>query len=181
MITTVLRVVWLTVLWAGLWGDTSPQNLVVGAVIGTAVTLGFRTVRNVRSDDDRDLVVRPLAALHFLIVFLWALLVSSVQVAITVFLPGRRIHTGIIAVPLGGASAGVATIVAGAVTLTPGTLTLEAAGSPTTLYIHALDLRDVESVRRDVRRFEVLAVRAFGDADALAGLDLDDSTAREMP
>ena len=47
---------------------------------------------------------------------------------------------------------------------------------PLTLYVHVLDGRDLEAVRREVRRLEVLAVRAFGDAEALAGLAVDDST-----
>lgn len=177
---TAFRIGWISVLWAGLWGDLSAANLVAGAVIGVVVTLGFRRSRD-GGDDEGRLVVRPVAAVRFAVVFLWLVLRSSVQVAVTVFLPRRRIHTGIVAVPLRGVSDGVATIVAGAVTLTPGTLTLEATGDPTTLYVHALDTRDVEAVRRDVRRFEVLAVRAFGDAEARAGLRVDDSTAWEGP
>lgn len=179
MTATVLRVIWITVLWAGLWGDPSPPTLVAGLLVAIAVTAWFRGTR--ATTDDRALVVRPIPTLHFLVVFLWLVLRSSLQVAATVVRPGGRIHTGIVAVPLRGASDGVATIVAGAVTLTPGTLTLEATGSPTTLYVHALDTRDLEAVRRDVRRFEVLAVRAFGDDAARAGLTVDDSTVWEAP
>jgi len=174
----VLRVLWLTLLWVGLWGDASPGTVVAGAAVAVAVTAAFASTR--RAGTSR-LVLRPLAALRFLAVFLWLVARSSVQVAITVFLPRDRLHRGIVAVPLRGASDGVATIVASAVSLTPGTLTLEATGSPTTLYVHALDTRDVEAVRRDVRRFEVLAVRAFGDDAARLGLVVDDSTAREAP
>ena len=46
---------------------------------------------------------------------------------------------------------------------------------PLTLYVHALDVRDVDQVRADVRRLEVLAVRAFGSAEALEGLTVDDT------
>jgi multicomponent Na+:H+ antiporter subunit E len=70
----------------------------------------------------------------------------------------------------------VVTLIADAITLTPGTLTLEVVADPLTLYVHVLDGRDLEAVRREVRRLEVLAVRAFGDAEALAGLAVDDST-----
>jgi multicomponent Na+:H+ antiporter subunit E len=177
---TVLRIVWITVLWAGLWGEWSAPTLAAGVLVASAVTAVFRAPR-LHAADRTGIVVRPLPALHFLVVFLWLVLRSSLQVAATVVRPRQRIHTGIVAVPLRGASDGVATIVAGAVTLTPGTLTLEATGTPTTLYVHALDTRDLEAVRRDVRRFEVLAIRAFGDAAARAGLTVDDSRAWEGP
>ena len=83
---------------------------------------------------------------------------------------------GIVAVPLRGCSDAVATLIADAISLTPGTLTLEVRRDPLTLYVHALDTRDVEQVQRDVRTLEVLAVRAFGDDAALAGLADDDTT-----
>jgi len=180
MTATLLRVVWITVLWSALWGDRSLPTVVAGLLVAGAVTALFGSARRIGTPSP-GLVVRPLPALHFLVVFLWLVLRSSVQVALTVLRPGGRIHTGIVAVPLQGASDGVATIVAGAVTLTPGTLTLEAVGSPTTLFVHALDTRDLEAVRRDVRRFEVLAIRAFGDRAARTGLVVDDSSAWEGP
>ena len=81
------------------------------------------------------------------------------------------------AVPLRGCSDAVVTLIADAITLTPGTLTLEVRRDPLTLYVHALDVRDVTVLQQDVRTLEVLAVKAFGDADALAGLAVDDTTA----
>jgi multicomponent Na+:H+ antiporter subunit E len=65
----------------------------------------------------------------------------------------------------------VVTLVANAVSLTPGTLTLELDRPGNILYVHVLHLRDLESVRRDVRSLEALVVRAFGDADSLASLE----------
>ena len=67
----------------------------------------------------------------------------------------------------------VATIVADAISLTPGTLTLEARyrdgedpprGSPPVLYIHVLGLADPEDIRADVHRLERLVVSAVTPA-----------------
>lgn len=162
------RVVLLVLVWLALWSDASVANVVSGLAVAAVVVLVFR---------DRPpgaLVVRPLRALRFLGFFLIKLLQSSVTVARAVVTPHDRISTGIVAVPLRGCSDALATLIADAISLTPGTLTLEVRRDPLTLYVHALDARRIEDVEADVRALEVLAVRAFGDRDAIAGLAVDD-------
>ena len=100
---------------------------------------------------------------------------GEVALGVRVVAPRDRVRTGIVAVPLLGCSDAVATLIADAISLTPGTLTLEVRREPLTLYVHALDTRDVEELRKEIRVLEVLAVRAFGDAEALAGLPQDDT------
>jgi multicomponent Na+:H+ antiporter subunit E len=141
-----------------------------GLAVGTVVALVFPTWRK------GTVAVRPVHAVRFAGYFLYQLVASSVTVARTVVSPSHRVHTGIIAVPLSGCSDALATLIADAISLTPGTLTLEVRRDPLMLYVHALDLRDVERVQADVRRLEVLAVRAFGSAEAIAGLDVDDTS-----
>lgn len=169
-----VRVLWLTCIWLVLWGDASPANVLSGLVASSAVVLLFGPGRG--SSGGR-VVVRPVRAAHFAAHFLRSLVASSLVVARTVVAPRDRIRTGIVAVPLQGCSDGVATLIADAITLTPGTLTLEVRRNPLTLYVHALDVRDVEQVRAEVRTLEVLAVRAFGTADAIAELQIDDTSA----
>lgn len=170
MSAVVARLVLLVGIWVALWSDLSAANVASGLVVAGVVLLLSRPRRGA-------VVVRPIAVARFALVFLVRLLRSSVVVARTVVAPRDRIRTGVVAVPLSGCSDAVATVVADAITLTPGTLTLEVRRDPLTLYVHALDVRDVDQVQRDVRSLEVLAVRAFGSADALAGLDVDDTTA----
>ncbi|MBX3314475.1 MAG: monovalent cation/H+ antiporter subunit E [Actinobacteria bacterium] len=174
----IVRLIWLVLLWGALWEDFSPTNLVAGLAVALVVTRVTSHLRRV-SDAGPPPTIRPLPALKFLVVFLWLVLRSSITVAVAVVAPRKRIHTGIVAVPLVGCGDVVATIVASAVTLTPGTLTIEALSDPTTLYIHALDTRDVDDVRAGVRQLEVLAVNAFGSDEARAGLSVDDTTAWE--
>ena len=102
-------------------------------------------------------------------------------VARAVISPRGALHTGIVAVPLRGCSDAVVTLIADAITLTPGTLTIEVRRDPPVLFVHALDLRDVAQVQADIRKLEVLAVRAFGSDEALAGLDIDDAVSRRNP
>ena len=76
-------------------------------------------------------------------------------------------------------AASLVTVVANAIALMPGSVTVEVERDPPTLYVHVLHLRSVEDVRRDIHRLEVMAVRAFGSAEALAGIEQDDSSIRQ--
>lgn len=167
----VVRLLLLVAVWLALWSDLSVANVASGVLVALGVMALFGTWHR------GQVVLRPWPAAHFAAHVAWKLVASNVTVARTVLSPARRVHTGIVAVPLLGCSDAIVTLVADAITLTPGTLTLEVRRDPLTLYVHALDVRDVDAVRADVRRLEVLAIRAFGPPDALRGLDVDDTTA----
>ena len=160
----------MTVIWLGLWSDVSTANVVSGLLLASGIVVIFDTRRT------GTVVVRPLHTGRFALHFVIKLVQASLIVARTVVAPGHRVHTGIVAVPLHGCSDALATLIADAISLTPGTLTLEVRRDPLTLFVHALDVRNVEQVQADVRRLEVLALKAFGPAEALSGLDVDDTT-----
>ena len=166
----VIRAVALVALWVLLWGDLTVANVAGGVLVAGFVLVLFP------SEASGPVPLRPVAALRFAAYFAVQVVRSNVTVARTVISPRGRINRGIVAVPLQGCSDAVVTLIADAITLTPGTLTLEVVADPLTLYVQVRDGRDLEAVRREVRRLEVLAVRAFGDAEALAGLAVDDST-----
>jgi multicomponent Na+:H+ antiporter subunit E len=148
---------WLVVAWVALWGEPTPANIGSGAVIAAALVWLFPPRRGEPGGG-----VRPVAVVRFLVYFLGQLVAASAIVAWEVVTPRNRINEGIVAVPIEGASDTLVTIVANAISLTPGTLTLEVDRDPTVLYVHVLHLRDVDEVRRDVRRLEALADAAFG-------------------
>lgn len=155
---------WLLGVWLALWGDVSVANLLSGLLVGGALVVLLP-----RGGPQRGGPIRPLHALVFLAYFHYKLFEASFVVAWEVITPRNEdINLAIVAIPVTGASPAVTTIVANAVSLTPGTLTLEVREDPTTLYVHVLHLRTVEEVRRDVLRLEVLALRAFGSEQALA-------------
>src|SRR5690606_20111040 len=162
-----MRMVLIVGAWLALWSDVSVANAASGLVLAVVIVFAVDTWERGAP------VVRPLRAIHFGLFFLRLLVQSTWSVVRTVLAPKGRVNTGILAVPLTGCSDAVVTLIADAITLTPGTLTLEVRREPLTLFVHALDTRDLDSIRKDVRRLEVLAVRAFGDSDAIAGLAVD--------
>ena len=163
----LLLIAWLTAVWCALWEDLHPGTVLAGLAVATAVALLVRLdAREPRS------TFRPLCAARFGAWFAWALLTSTVRVVAQVLRPGPPPPEGIVAVPVRGVSDTVITVVANAISLTPGTITVEARrGEPAVLFVHVLGLDDVDATRRDILDLEARAVRAFGPAAAVAALD----------
>jgi len=100
--------------------------------------------------------------LSFLSYFLWEVVVGAVDVALAVIWPLRKLTPGIVAVPLDTRSAAEHTLLANAVTLTPGTLSIDLSSDSKTLYVHVINMKDPESVRRSIKRgLEARLIKLF--------------------
>ena len=147
------------VVWLALWGEVSWANLASGLVVVALIGVIIRPVPRAHR-------VNLVALVRLVLVFFWRLITSSAIVVRTVLVPTpQRLRSGVVAIPLTHDSKLVATIVADAISLTPGTLTLEARGTPPVLYVHVLGLDDPEDVREDVRGLEALVLRAVTPND----------------
>ncbi|MFV0318290.1 MAG: Na+/H+ antiporter subunit E [Microthrixaceae bacterium] len=165
------------VVWIALWGELTWANAASGVVVVVVIGLVIRPV-------PRRHRVHPLDLARLLGVFAVRLVASSASVVLTVLHPSeQRLRSGVVEVRLRTDSLLVATIVADAISLTPGTLTLEALTAadrgedPDTdpaertaprssesggvsLYIHVLGLSGPEEVRTDVAKLEALVLSA---------------------
>lgn len=161
-------IVWLTILWILLWRSMSVANLVSGVLLGGLV-LAF-THRLPREADARQQSIRinPFASVYLVFFVLYKLFEANAVLAWEIVTPRSRsrIHTGVVAVPLRTESETAMMVVANLITLTPGTVTIDAVGSPAVLYVHVLHLHDVDRVRADLMHIEALSVRAFGSTAA---------------
>ena len=155
-------VAWSVVVWVALWGTLSLANVVWGVVLGV-LSLRLLPVQH----KEHRLPVRLVPMARFGLLFLWSLVKASAVVAWEVVTPRNRINEGIVAIPLRTTSPGLITVIANAVTLTPGTLTLEVRHDPPTLYVHVLHLRAIEDVRADIHHLESVALAAFALDDDL--------------
>ena len=157
---------WLVVMWVLLWGEVNLANVLGGLVLAVLLVVVFPP----GATNDDPMIIRPLPALSFLLWFLWALIATNVAVAREVLLPASRsdIRTAVVATPLRTRSGRLATIIANAITLTPGTLTVDARGRPAVLYVHVLSFTDAPSVIEEVADLERRVVRAFGTAEEVA-------------
>jgi multicomponent Na+:H+ antiporter subunit E len=178
--TMVSRVVVLVVIWVALWGTPTVANFVSGILVVGAVTWLFPGGPGRLAAEDQGRF-RPLAALHYLAFFSWALLVATWDVVVTVLRPRLRVAEAVVAVPLRSRSPVIATMVANSITLTPGTMTIDISDEqdPIVLYVHVLGLADRQAIRDDGLAFERLAVRAFGSPEDRARWDRAEAFADE--
>jgi multicomponent Na+:H+ antiporter subunit E len=169
MLGRAVIAVWLLIMWILLWGDLNLANVATGAVLAIGLVVLFPP----QDTNDDPIVVRPLRALSFLGWFLWALIVTNVAVAKEVLLPSSRseINPGVVACYLRTRSGRLATLVANAITLTPGTLTIDARGRPAVLYVHVLSFESIEATRAEVEDLERRIVLAFGTSEDVALMD----------
>ncbi len=156
---------WLTFVWVALWGNLTAANVLGGLAVAAALLLLLPL-----PDLARRGTVRPVALVRFVLVFLWELVKASLTVVAQVLHPGRELRQAVIAVPVTAVSDRMLTLLANAVSLTPGTLALEVDRPGATLYVHVLDIGGhpgaADEVRASIVRLEGLAIDALGSDDA---------------
>lgn len=162
-------VAWLTLVWVGLWGSVTAANVLGGLAVGVAVVV-LLPLTSLPAQGD----VRPLALLRFVGFFAVDLVLANLRVMGQVLRPRVALRRAVIAVPVRGASDRLLTLLANAISLTPGTLTLEVDRPRSTLYVHVLDIGEgpqaVERVRTSILRIERLAILAFGPEESRRAL-----------
>jgi multicomponent Na+:H+ antiporter subunit E len=158
---------WLVFVWVALWGDLTTANVVGGAAVA-GLTLALFPHAGPRP----GITIRPLQVIRFLAYFGYKLIEANAIVAWEVLTPNNdSVREAVVAVRVTGASDAVVTILANAISLTPGTLTLDVRRDPTVLFVHVLHLRSIEATRDEVHRLETLVLNAFGDRDAIEAHD----------
>jgi multicomponent Na+:H+ antiporter subunit E len=161
------RGVLLVVIWVLAWGSVTAANVLVGAVLAAILLLTFPpTDATARF----RLRFRPVAVGRLLIYLLGQLVTSNVLIAREILSPRSRIRTGVLVHEIPSSSDWVLTLVANAIALTPGTMTVEATTNPSVLHVHFLLLHDEDEARRGLDRLTelVIAVAEGNDAEPAA-------------
>lgn len=155
---------WLTLVWLLLWGAVTPLLVVGGLLvaIGVCVLFPLPPVR-------MGIRPRPGPMVALLARFIKDVVVASVQVSKVTLRRDRALNNAVIAVSLRTPSDFVLTVVAEMVSLVPGSIVVEARRSTHTLFLHVLDVGDLDGVERfraSVLDLEERVVHALG-ADLL--------------
>ena len=166
----LVLLLWLAAVWVALWGSVTPAN-VLGGLAVALVLLAVPTRAAAPQPAGTRGRVRPLGLLRVAVVVAGELVRASLQVVVLVLRPRSQLRQAVVAVPVTGASDALLTLVANAISLTPGTLTLEVDRERRVLYVHVLQVGDgpdaVDRVRRDIAVLEGYAVRALSGSTAL--------------
>lgn len=151
---------WLTLVWVALWRDLSLLTVISGFLVATLASLAF-PLPPLRL----DVRVRPVALVWLVARFAWDVAVSSIHVIGVVLRPQGELRNAVVEVSLRTPSDFVLTVVAEMTCLIPGSVVVEAHRSTHTLFIHVLDVTDLEAVERfkqGVLDQEARVVRALG-------------------
>ena len=170
--SSAVMVAWLTLVWVGLWGSVSAANVLGGLALAVVLLVLLRP-----GPSDARAVVDPVALLRFSLRFVADLVVSSLQVVRLVLRPRIDLRQGVVSVRVPDASDTLLTLLADAISLTPGTLTIDVDKGRSTLYVHSLDVGEgpdaVDRLREGLRGQGRAAVRAVGSEPARRHLGAD--------
>lgn len=151
----IVRSAALLLIWLALWGEVSIANLASGVVV--VALLNWLFVEDLAS----TYRVRIVPAVRLLGFVGWSLVASSARVVAAILLPTpQRTVTSVQQVQLESGSTFIGSIVANAITLTPGTMSLELDPDSLTLSVHVLGEVEPEAFRRGILELEQRVVRA---------------------
>jgi multicomponent Na+:H+ antiporter subunit E len=145
----MLLLFFFNVFLAFLWIILFQSSSLIDFVVGFLVSFGLLSIL------ERRYGRTGLYALGFLMNVLWQVIVSSVEVAWVLIQPRLKIAPGIVAIPLDVTQDFQIATLASAITLTPGTLSVDVGRDTETggqvLFVHTLFTDDPEGLRRRIK------------------------------
>jgi multicomponent K+:H+ antiporter subunit E len=162
MLKRLLPHPYLTLTLIGLWimlvNEVSVGNLLLATILGVALprlTAAWWP--------DRPHIHRPFALLSYFALVMWDVIVANFQVArIVLFMPKDKIRSAWVAVPIDLRAPEAISLLAGTITMTPGTVTADMSACGRVLLVHSLHAPDPDAVRDDIKsRYEARLKRIF--------------------
>ncbi len=150
-------VLWLV--WLALHNTVAPGQVVLGGVLAVAIPWATTRVAPGRWPS----LHRPGVAARLALIVLADIVASSIEVARRVLGPEAAIRPGFIEVPLVLTDDWAITLLAGIITMTPGTLTADVAPDRSHLLVHALHIDDAAALVASIKsRYEAPLQEIFG-------------------
>jgi multicomponent Na+:H+ antiporter subunit E len=129
---------WLA--WIGLTGSIDPQELLIGALCAAVVASVSYGLLFRGSTKEKFQVKRWGYAIAYLPAYIWQEIKAHATVIRLILHPRMPIKPGIIKVPTGLRSDVGITGLANAITMTPGTLSVDVDEKEPSLYVHWIDI-----------------------------------------
>lgn len=148
----------LICVWLGLVNTFTLGNLILGSVFGLFIPMFTAAYW-----PDRPRIARPFKVAEYILVVLWDIVVANVQVALIIlFKPESQIRSQWIPVPLDLTSAEAITVLAGTITMTPGTVSATLSADGSAILVHCLHTDDPDAVRDEIKtRYERRLMEIF--------------------
>ncbi|WP_146344274.1 Na+/H+ antiporter subunit E [Falsiphaeobacter marinintestinus] len=138
----------LTVVWLLMVNKFSLNSLVFGLFLGIVIPFLTRPYW-----PDRPQLLSWPRVVEYVLVVLWDIVVANFIVArIVLFKPNAKRSPGWVCVPIELRAPEAITVLAGTITMTPGTLTADLSDEGHCLLIHCLDAPDPAAIRDEIKQ-----------------------------
>lgn len=148
----------LILVWLGLVNTFTLGNLILGTVFGLAIPMLTAAYW-----PDRPAIARPFRVAEYVLIVLWDIVVANVQVALIIlFKREPAIRSQWIPIPLELKSAEAISVLAGTITMTPGTVSATLSADGGAILVHCLHTDDPDAVRDEIKsRYERRLLEIF--------------------
>ena len=149
----ILAIVWVLLVNEFSWGN---------ALFGLLLGIGIAKLTSAYWPG-RPKIRDPLAIAGFVVVVLWDIVVSNIQVAkLVLFRRGDSLRSQFVVVPLELTSPEAIATLAGTITMTPGTVSVDMSADGRALLVHCLETDDPEGTVAAIKsRYEQRLMRIF--------------------
>ncbi|MDE0969149.1 MAG: Na+/H+ antiporter subunit E [Octadecabacter sp.] len=138
----------LAIVWISLQNNLSFGMAVFGLILGVIIP---RLTAVWWPDRPKSFKIGKMTA--YVVLVLWDIIVANVEVAwIVLTRPNSKLRPAWIIIPLDLCQPEAITVLAGTITLTPGTVSSDVSNTGHYLLIHALDAPDPDAVRDDIKQ-----------------------------
>lgn len=136
----------IAIMWMFLSESYTMPSFIAGYIWGILLVLLLN-----RFIPGRFYGIRVFKIIKLALIFLRELVSSNLSILKLVYTPKPEIEPGIFALPLEVKSNWEITLLAHLITLTPGTLSVAVSDDNTTLYIHAIDIDEIDESIREIK------------------------------
>ena len=138
----------LAIVWILLQGQFTAGMAVFGVILGIIIP---RATANWWPDRPHGFKLGRMMA--YMVLVIWDILVANVQVAwIILTRRNSKLRPAWIVIPLDLRTPEAITVLAGTITLTPGTVSADISNNGRSLLVHALDAPDPDAVRDEIKQ-----------------------------
>jgi multicomponent K+:H+ antiporter subunit E len=138
----------LAVVWTLLQNEISAGMVVFGLILGTIIPIG-----TAQWWPDRPGRIKPFKMFTYCLLVMWDIIVANIQVAwIVLTKSNAAMQPAWVVIPLDLRTPEAISILAGTITLTPGTVSADLSDEGHSLLVHALDAPDPDAVRDDIKQ-----------------------------
>lgn len=153
LLTLILAVTWIL-----LQNDVTSGMVVFGIILGIIIPWMTSIWW-----PDAPVEFRLGKMIAYSVIVIWDIIVANIQVAkIVLFVPNKDLKPAWIVVPLELKEPEAITLLAGTITLTPGTVSADLSDEGHSLLVHVLHTDDPDAVRDDIKvRYEQRLLEIF--------------------